>query len=302
MGQPQPVSTGPTAARQARALARRVGRDVGIAGLMALLAATPSSAANREHQQLMADIRMLQEQNQQLQLMLSTLQETLKVVNAKLEEQATNNRKLAADQKLQVDGIGSDVRVVRERLDDTNVRLSSLAQEIDALRQSIPKSAPMTTTLDPNAPQTPEGTQPAPAPAPVAASTAGLSPQRLFDEAKGDYAVGQFALALAGFEQLIKTFPKSDLAPEAQYYIGETHLIEGKNDKAAAAYGALIASYPASPQLSSAYYKRGVALFRLGEVDNAVESWDYCVKSFPNSDASRLAKQSLESARRQRKP
>lgn len=277
---------------------------VGAAVLVGLigLRGEPLVAADREHQQLMADIRMLQEQNQQLQLLLGQLQEALKLVNAKLEDQAAASRKVAADQKLQLDTLTGDVRVVREKLDDTNVRLSTLSQEVDALRQSIPKTfSAFPAPADPSA-VGPDGApvDPAAAPAPPAApSTAGLSPQRMFEEAKGDYAVGQWALALAGFETLIKTFPKSDLAPEAQYYIGETHMLEGKYDKGLAAYLSLINTYPSSGQVPSAYYKAGLAYFRLGQPDKATESWDICVKNYPDSEASRMAKQSLESAKRQ---
>lgn len=272
------------------------------------MVAVPSGrvvAADREHQQLMADIRMLQEQNLQLQVLLGQLQESLKLVNAKLEDQNATNRKTAADQKLQVDTVTSDVRVVREKLDDTNVRLSTLSQEIEALRSAIPKTfAPYPAPVDPSAVQPDSGAAPAaPMPAaPPVPSTAGLSPQRMFEEAKGDYSVGQWALALAGFETLIKTFPRSDLAPEAQYYVGETHMLEGKYDKGLAAYVSLINTYPASGQVPSAYYKAGLAYFRLGQADKATESWETCVRSFPDSDASKLARQSLESAKRQPRP
>jgi tol-pal system protein YbgF len=278
-----------------------------VAAVMTIVAAQSGRvvAADREHQQLMADIRMLQEQNLQLQLLLGQLQESLKLVNAKLEDQTATSRKTAADQKLQVDTVTSDVRVVREKLDDTNVRLSTLSQEIEALRSSIPKTfAPYPAPVDPSVVPTDGGAVPAaPMPtAPAAPSTAGLSPQRMFEEAKGDYSVGQWALALAGFETLIKTFPRSDLAPEAQYYVGETHMLEGKYDKGLAAYVSLINTYPASGQVPSAYYKAGLAYFRLGQADKATESWEICVKSYPDSDASKLARQSLESAKRQPRP
>lgn len=278
-----------------------------VAAVMTMVAAQSGRvvAADREHQQLMADIRMLQEQNLQLQLLLGQLQESLKLVNAKLEDQNATSRKTAADQKLQVDTVTSDVRVVREKLDDTNVRLSTLSQEIEALRSSIPKTfSPYPAPVDPSAVPPDGGAVPAaPMPtAPAAPSTAGLSPQRMFEEAKGDYSVGQWALALAGFETLIKTFPRSDLAPEAQYYVGETHMLEGKYDKGLAAYVSLINTYPASGQVPSAYYKAGLAYFRLGQPDKAMESWETCVKSYPDSDASKLARQSLESAKRQPRP
>ena len=54
---------------------------------LAIVASTaPAGAANREHDQILADIRMLQEQNQRLQLALVTLADALKTVSAKIDE------------------------------------------------------------------------------------------------------------------------------------------------------------------------------------------------------------------------
>src|SRR6476660_3268147 len=112
--------------------------SLGILALaMAIAVVTPADAANKEHQQLMADLRMLQEQSQQLQNLIGSVTEALKGVNAKMDQQAEANRKAMADQKLVVDNLSNDVRVIREKLDDNNVRIGSLTQEVDALRQSL---------------------------------------------------------------------------------------------------------------------------------------------------------------------
>jgi prefoldin subunit 5 len=123
----------------------------------------------------MADIRMLQEQAQLLQNAIATLNETLKTVNSRLDEQANANRKSFADQKLVIDQLSGDTRVIREKLDDTNVRVGSLAQEMDALREAVqqvnvPTATPPAATTDPSAPgaAAPAGTT---APPPGASST-----------------------------------------------------------------------------------------------------------------------------------
>ena len=63
--------------------------------VMALTLAVPAvaGAANKEHQQLMAEIRMLQEQQQQLQQMLGGLADTLKAMNTRLDSDADVERK-----------------------------------------------------------------------------------------------------------------------------------------------------------------------------------------------------------------
>ena len=124
--------------------------------------------------QMMADIRMLQEQTQQLQQQLTAaidqLSATLKTINGRVDDQAAATRKSFADQKLAVDQFGNDLRIVRERIDENTVRITSLSQEVEALRLAIPQfpTAPPA-PVDPGAPAVP-GTSPdaAAAPAPAA--------------------------------------------------------------------------------------------------------------------------------------
>src|SRR5947209_19833471 len=94
-----------------------------VAILVVIATASPAHAANKEHQQLMADLRMLQEQSQLLQNLLGSVTDALKVVNTRLDQQTETNRKAFADQKLVIDNLTNDVRVIREKLDDSNVRL-----------------------------------------------------------------------------------------------------------------------------------------------------------------------------------
>jgi len=275
---------------------RRRGLTAGAAALWCLVVAfaPPAAAANREHQQMMADIRMLQEQNQQIQLALTQLAETLKAVNGRLDQQAEASRKGFADQRLLVDSLSTEVRALREKLDDTNVRISSLGQEVEALRSSIPQPSPAVepAAVDPAAPPLPEGATP-PSP-PAVNPAAGLSPQRLWDQAYADYTAGQWALAIAGFETFIKTFPRHERADSAQYYVGESHLLDGRFDLAMAAYDKVIANYPSGDQVPFAFYKRGLAQARLGQTDRARESWETVIAKYPGSDAAVMAKQGLD--------
>ena len=80
---------------------------------------------------------MQQEQTQQMQSLLGQLGETLKVVSQRLDEQAKANVKAFADQKLVIDALQRDLRVLREKVDDSNTRLGSVSQEVEALRQGL---------------------------------------------------------------------------------------------------------------------------------------------------------------------
>jgi tol-pal system protein YbgF len=290
-----------------------------LTGVLLVGLAQPAHAANREHQQLMADIRMLQEQSQQLQLVLVSLADTLKTLNAKLDDQSSTSRKQFADQKLLIDNLSSDLRVVRERVDENNTRVGTLGQELTSLRDAVntlpsqlmPPPAPLTMIPGPGGTMVPAPAGPATGTPGAAGSTApvtaapaptgpagGLSPQRMFDTAQADYAAGQWPLAISGFEQFIRSFPTSDKSDDAQFYIGESYQLDGKFKEAVGAYEKVIADYPSGDRVPQALYKRGVALSLLGENDRARESFQQVIRNYPQSEVAVLAKQVLDGLNR----
>jgi TolA-binding protein len=279
-------------------------KAIGVLLGVILLAASPAAAANKEHQQLMADLRMLQEQSQLLQNLIGSVTEALKAVNTRLDQQAETTRKAFADQKLVIDNLTNDVRVIREKLDDNNVRIGSLTQEVDSLRSSLQQAGSRPSGTND------AGDPPVPGAAPGATSGAtsppagspggaiGVSPQKLFDSAMGDYYSGQYDLAILGFSDYIKSFPKSDLADDAQVNICSAYVQDGKNEKAVEACDLAIRTYPNGDKIPDAYYKKGLALQNLRDANGAREAWEHVVKSDPNTDAGRLAQQRLEQIKR----
>jgi tol-pal system protein YbgF len=266
-----------------------------------------SAAPDKAHQQMMADIRMLQEQSAQLQLLLTSLGDALKAVSTKLDDQAGITRKAFADQKLLIDNLSGDIRIVREKVDDTNVRITSLSTEMEALRLAIPRTQP-TSMIPPETgtPGTPPdvatggaGTQTTLPPTQTTPLNPGVSPQRMFDSAYSDYTMGQWALAIEGFQNYIKSFPRSEQADDAQQMIGDTYYLDKKYKDAVAAYDLLIKTYPNSNKLPDAYYKRGLAYENLGQIDQARVSLDYAAKTYPDTDAGRLAKQRLDALKKE---
>jgi TolA-binding protein len=270
-------------------------------GVILLLTASPADAANKEHQQMMADLRMLQEQSQLLQNLLGSITDTLKAVNTRLDQQAETTRKAFADQKLVIDNLTNDVRVIREKLDDNNVRIGSLTQEVDSLRQSMQQmgSRPSASNdaADPQAAGAPSSGG---ASQPGGQSTSGVSvsPQKLFDSAMGDYYSGAYDLAILGFTDYVKSFPKSDMADDAQVNICMAYLQDGKNEKAVEACDLAIRTYPTGDKIPDAYYRKGLALKNLRDLNGAREAWEHVAKAYPDSDAVRLARQGLEQIKR----
>jgi TolA-binding protein len=265
--------------------------------ILAASAAAPAAAANKEHQQLMADIRMLQEQSQQLQNLLAALNESLRAVNTRLDQQTETNRKAFADQKLVVDNLSNDVRVIREKLDDNNVRVGSLTQEVEALRQGLQQTTrPPVMTNDFADPASTPGPAPS-VPAPTA-PVVGQSPQKMYDSANSDYMAGQYELSIIGFQEFIKAFPRSEMADDAQVAICNAYLQDNKAQQAIDACDLAIRNYPNGNAIPAAYYRKGLALSNLKNVAGAREAWEAVVRMFPDSGEATLARQGLERLKR----
>lgn len=258
-----------------------------------LLVPAPSQAADKTHQQMMAEIRMLQEQNAQIMQTLGGLADTLKVMTAKMDEQTNATRKGFADQMLVINGISDGVRVLREKSDDTNVRLATMTQEIEAMRQTIQSmpaaAAPAPVpTRDPSVPVQP-GTIPAP-------PTPNVSPTNAWNAAWNDYTGGQYDLAIQGFEFYIRTFgPTNTRSDDAQLGIGNSYYALGNYREAAAAYQKVIAEYAQGDMVPQAYYKLGLSHEGLKQPELARRAYETVIKEHPGTPDASLAKQRLDS-------
>jgi tol-pal system protein YbgF len=278
--------------------------------------AAPATAQNREHVQMAAELRILQEQTQQLAVTLAQIGQALTALNARVDagfgEIQDASRQSFADQRLIISELQNDLRVVRERTQESNARVGTLREELEALRQAMlarPAPAPAPPPADPfsagpdpvgpppQAPAQPPVEAPPAASAPPAAPpavTPSSSPDRMFRAAWADYTSGQYTLAIIGFEQFVRTFPSSERADEAQLLIGDSYYQMKRFQEAINAYNQVIQHYPAGQQIAAAYYKRGLAESQLGRTGDARASWETVLDRYPNSDVAGLARQGLQ--------
>lgn len=274
---------------------------------LACLLAAPAAgfAQNRTDQQMLAELRMLQEQLQQLRLAVNTLAESVKTVAVKQDEQAGASRKSFADQKLLTDGVTDSIRILREKGDDTNVRISTLSHEVETLRQttqavqtSVAQAAAMMMASQtaaagaPTDPSQPAGAVPQTAAPPSAAAV--QSSKAVFDHAYGDYAASQYNLAIEGFKDYLRTFPTSPDAYKAQNYIADSYFAMSKYKEAVQAAREAIETYKNSPWLPDAYFRRGSAYLELQMKEQARADFEYIIKNFPDHSMAGVAKSKLD--------
>ncbi len=270
-------------------------KQILVAALTAALTAAgaaPVAAQSREQRQMMADLRILQVQAQEMQNMVGALNQALadalKALNTRLNEQTDASRRSFAEQKSIIDTVSNDLRVVREKLDDNNVRVGSLTQEVDSLRELItamPRGA--------DVPTDPAGGDPLAA-APPAAGGLGASPERFWNMAMADYFGGDYDIAVQGFTSYLAQFPKTERADDAQLYIGNSYYQAGKYDQAVDAYQMTIRTYPSSELLSEAYFKLGESYRALKQPERARTAYQSVIKSYKDSTAAPIAQQRIE--------
>jgi tol-pal system protein YbgF len=264
---------------------------------LAIALALPASAAaaNKEHQQIMAELRMLQEQQQQLHQMLGSLGDALKTLTTKLDDQGSLTRKAFADQRLLIEGVGDTVRILREKADETHVRLSTITQELDAVKHAISSAPqPPATSVPGEGPSTGSTGSTTTGAPPATGGTPLVSPQKMYDNAFADYTAGQYDIAILGFETFIKTAPRSELADDAQLNIGNALYAAGKFTEAVAALRQVISAYPQSNSVPAAWYKLGLSYQQTKQEDFARKAFETAMKDYPDTVEANLAKQALE--------
>ncbi len=275
----------------------RVACAAAVAASLVGASAPAFAAADKTHQQIMAEIRMLQEQQQQIQSLLGnlaeSLAESLKALNARMDEQSTATRKTFADQRLLIESVSETTRILREKADDTNVRLSAMTQELETIRQTMGSQAQAAAVPG----QEPGTTAPPPAGPPaggLGAVPPGVSAQRMYDEAFSDYTRGDYDLAIEGFQTYIRMFPRTDRTDDAQLKIGDSLYAAKRYPDAVAAFQKVISDYPQADTVPAAYYKLGLTYEALKQPDQARKAFETVVKSHQGSNEAILARQRLD--------
>jgi tol-pal system protein YbgF len=262
-----------------------------VAGLC-LLTASPR-AQSREQMQLMADLRIVQEQAQQLRLAVGQLSEQMKTLATTLTEQASGTNKQTADalalvREMQrtVEGIGNQMSANTLQVQRFKDEIESLRKGQSLLQQQQSQILQQLLAISAVAPQRDPGTEGAvttPPPPPPGTPPLPSSPESLYNQAYYQYIQQQWPLAIDGFEELIQLHPQSSWAPEAQYWIGMSYSNQGKHEDAVKAFATVIANYPSSEKVAGAYYRQAHAYEQLKQRDAAIKNYQLIRDKYPNS-------------------
>jgi tol-pal system protein YbgF len=191
-----------------------------------------------------------------------------------------------------VDAMGDDVRSLKDSLADLSARLERMDAKITDLKNQIqimqsPPPAPGAATGTPGATGQP-GT---------GAPPQGMSADRSYTDALRDFQTGKTDLAYNEFQQYLTYFPNTELAANAQYYIGEIAFNRGDYTAAVQAFDAVLERYPENPKTPDAHLMKGMALLKGRQVNRAVQEFRALVAKYPHTDDARKAQEQLRELR-----
>jgi tol-pal system protein YbgF len=126
-----------------------------------------------------------------------------------------------------------------------------------------------------------------PAPGDAAAET------RNYEAAQAQRRLGNYQGAIAAFQNFIKLYPKSYLAPRAQYWIGDSYFNLRDFQLAISSQQTLIKTYPESPSVPDAMLNIASSQIEMGELVVGKKSLEELVNKFTISDAADKARRRL---------
>lgn len=255
------------------------------------------------------DLQKAQQQISDLQEELSNVKRTtadkeeVQGVNQRIAEQTETLLKSNATLVAKVDQLEQQLQNTQGAVEQASYRIDRLVEQLTQSQRDIAdlsaRVAALSAAATPAAPgggATPvisgtpamaEVTVPSP-PSP------GEDPMQTYQSAYRDYQRANYDLAIEGFADFVSKNPKSDLADNAAYWIGESLFSQKKYRDAIEQFDIVVTKYPKSDKVPGALLKKGYAYMSIGEKAQGVVQLQYVVHEHPRSQEASLARQRLK--------
>ncbi len=257
----------------------------------------------------------LKSQQQAIDARIGKVEETLKSqalldLFTQIEALKVELNKLRGQIEVLNNSVENTTKRQRDMYLDLDTRVTRMEQQGGAGPAAGPvtpgsPAAPASTpaAAAPVAPATTVATAPATAAAAAAAAAAATAAAaapgdpaaeaRNYEAAQSQRRLGNYQGAIVAFQNFIKLYPKSNLAPRAQYWIGDSYFNLRDFKLAIASQQTLIKSYPESPTVPDALLNVASSQIEMGESIAGKKSLEEIVSKFPISDAADKAKRRL---------
>ena len=116
----------------------------------------------------------------------------------------------------------------------------------------------------------------------------------VYDMALGHYREKRHEEAMLGFKSFLKRYPKSNLADNAYFWIGECHRALEKYEEAILAYQKVVNGYPKGNKVPSAMLQQALTFEKINDTTTANLVFKKLIKDFPNTKEAKIARRSLK--------
>lgn len=283
-----------------------------------MLSPRPTGAVSREIIQLQEQVSQLLQGQQAMRTaidannasMRTLVQQSLDSVNGLGAQMGTlqkNVQEATANSSSKIDAMTSQTQGLSDNLQDVQARVGKITTQLNDIQgtlQSIDGRLAGGAAPAPGGTAAPGTSAPGAAPAGSAPPSGaggnppgqmpGISSDTLYQNALRDFTTGNYDLSRQEFSDYVKQFPSTDLASNAQFYLGEIAYQQGEFKDAIAQYNLVLENYPQSYKQGASLLKKGLAEISLGTKATGIRDLREVVRRFPGTDDSRRAQAKLK--------
>jgi tol-pal system protein YbgF len=273
-----------------------------------LIGPKPVMAVAREIIELQRDVTSLLQGQKDLQTQMTqdhTVQKTLieqssdtvNKLNTTMSGLQKSVQDVQANSGTRLDTMSTQVQGLSDNLEEIKSRLGKLNQQLVDLQNSVSSIDARMAGGNPTgapggaAPAPGSGTRPS---ADAAPSGPPPSADLLYSNGLRDITSGKYDLARTEFQDYLHYYGDTDLASNAQFYLGEIAYSQRQFDQAVSEYDKVINNYPKSFKLAPAHLKKGMALLELNQKTAGVKELREVVKKYPGTEEERRARAKLK--------
>lgn len=195
-----------------------------------------------------------------------------------------------------VNSLVVQVQSLRDTVDEVGARLGRISQQL-AETQGVMRSvdARLATTPPPAPVEGSEGKSGAAAPPPTGtrAQSSVPSARSLYDTALRDFIAGNYDLSQQQFNDYLRYYGRTELAGNAQFYLGEVQYRQHNYQSAIQNYNRVLTQYSNSNKIPAALLKKGYALLELKQQAEGVRVLRRLLEKYPRSDQAPMARARL---------
>ena len=222
---------------------------------------------------------------------------TMSALQKSMQDVTANSGARLDTMSTQVQGLSDNLEEIKSRLGKLNQQLVDLQNTVQSIDAKISGGGGAGAT--PTASNSGGGmsSQSASSSLPSGAAAGGgpaPSADTLYSNGLRDITGGNYDLARKEFQDYLKYYGDTDLASNAQFYLGEIAYSQKKYEQAVAEYDHVLTNYPKSFKLAPAHLKKGMALIELGQKTSGVRELRDVVRRFPGTEEERRARAKLK--------